>query len=214
MSLLLCVGGCVSPSVERQRTLYFDPADDITLNRFTAALTGPTIAKGKTIARVPWHHEVFFHCGCGLLARVLAGFRLDHFILLQGEYCRIRYTRYDADSIRSSQSLLVELLTVPVSSIYQSNGRCLETCQADYAFAVVQYKSCWCTNYVPADQASVGDCDSPCPGYPDDLCGNADKGLFGYIAMNKVQPSGTSGAPGSTGSATSSSSSVSTFLIC
>jgi cell wall integrity and stress response component len=102
------------------------------------------------------------------------------------------------------------LLTVLVTSIYQSNGRCQDQCSADYAFAVVQYKSCWCTNYVPADQTSVGDCDSPCPGYPDDLCGNESKGLYGYIEMSNVQPSGTSGAAGSTGSATSS---VSSFVF-
>ncbi|CRG87704.1 Cell wall integrity and stress response component 4 [Talaromyces islandicus] len=95
------------------------------------------------------------------------------------------------------------------TSIFQSNGRCETQCNADYAFAVVQYKSCWCTNYIPASQTSVGDCDSPCPGYPDDLCGNADKGLYGYIEMSNVQPSGTSGAAGSTSSTTSSGSSTS-----
>ncbi|KAK5137847.1 hypothetical protein LTR08_006615 [Meristemomyces frigidus] len=84
-----------------------------------------------------------------------------------------------------------------VFNIYQSNGACLGQCRQNYAFAVVQYQNCWCTNFVPADQQSVSNCNQNCPGYPADKCGNEDEGLFGYIELN-IQPSGTAGAAAST----------------
>ena len=79
-----------------------------------------------------------------------------------------------------------------VSDIYQSNGACSVSC-AGYAFAVVQYKSCWCSNYIPADTTSTGSCNVDCPGYPDEKCGDASSGLFGYVALGKA-PLGTKGA--------------------
>ena len=36
-------------------------------------------------------------------------------------------------------------------------------------------------------------CNTPCPGYPDENCGG--QGVFGYLVLNNVLPSGTSGAP-------------------
>ncbi|KAF2270107.1 hypothetical protein CC78DRAFT_611772 [Lojkania enalia] len=91
-------------------------------------------------------------------------------------------------------------------SIYMSNGRCKDNCTVDaagapYSFGIVQFQSCWCSNYAPADQQSVGDCDVDCPGYPDEKCGNQPDNLFGYIALAK--PSGTKGAPESTSSPSS-----------
>ncbi|OKL61394.1 hypothetical protein UA08_03847 [Talaromyces atroroseus] len=95
-------------------------------------------------------------------------------------------------------------------SIYQSNGLCQTQCNADYAFAVLQGKDCWCSDYVPASQTDTSDCNTSCPGYPSDLCGNTDKGLYGYIAMSNVEPSGTAtGTTDATGTATASSSSSS-----
>lgn len=79
-----------------------------------------------------------------------------------------------------------------VSDIYQSNGACSTTC-AGYAFAVVQWKSCWCSDYIPADTTSTGSCSAPCPGYPDELCGDESSGLYGYVALGKA-PLGTQGA--------------------
>lgn len=79
------------------------------------------------------------------------------------------------------------------NSIYMSNGKCFDYCQADYAFAIVQWKNCWCSNYIPRDQQSTGNCNQQCPGYPGDLCGNQGQGLYGYIALSKA-PSGTAGA--------------------
>ncbi|KAL8888682.1 MAG: hypothetical protein Q9215_003910 [Flavoplaca cf. flavocitrina] len=74
---------------------------------------------------------------------------------------------------------------------YQSAGRCFDSCKAQYAFAVVQGKSCWCSDYEPADTTSLGSCSSPCPGYPFEQCGSGEN--FGYIALGKA-PSGTIGA--------------------
>ncbi|KAL9586217.1 MAG: hypothetical protein Q9212_001042 [Teloschistes hypoglaucus] len=78
----------------------------------------------------------------------------------------------------------------PVSDDYQSNGKCFDTCKANYAFAVVQAKNCWCSNYIPADTTSVGSCNVPCPGYPFEKCGSS--GFFGYVPLNKA-PFGTLG---------------------
>ncbi|TKA29739.1 hypothetical protein B0A50_03102 [Salinomyces thailandicus] len=91
--------------------------------------------------------------------------------------------------------------------IYNSNLACSDQCKANYAFAVVQYQNCWCTNYIPADQQSIGSCNESCPGYPDDNCGSEKAGLFGYIALSNVQPSGTAGA-GSSSAASSAASST------
>ena len=79
-----------------------------------------------------------------------------------------------------------------MSNNYQSNGACSQSC-AGYAFAVVQYTSCWCSNYIPAVTTSSGSCAVPCPGYPYENCGNEASGLFGYVALGKA-PLGTKGA--------------------
>lgn len=94
------------------------------------------------------------------------------------------------------------------TSIYQSNGLCEDQCSADYAFAVLQGDDCWCSDYIPASQTDVSDCDSSCPGYPSDTCGNPDEGLYGYIAMASVSPSGT--AAGTTGTASASTTASTT----
>lgn len=53
-----------------------------------------------------------------------------------------------------------------------------------FAFAIVQDKDCWCSNYAPgASTTSTDKCNTECPGYPDDLCGG--KGLYGYIRLDK-----------------------------
>ncbi|KAI9845707.1 MAG: hypothetical protein M1837_004540 [Sclerophora amabilis] len=102
-----------------------------------------------------------------------------------------------------------------VSNIWQSNGACFDTCKETYAFAVLQGSKCWCSDYVPGDTTSSGDCNDPCPGYPDDKCGSPSDDLFGYIALDK-EPSGTRGGsspsptstrPSSTTQSPSSSSS-------
>ncbi|KAE9990929.1 hypothetical protein EG327_000700 [Venturia inaequalis] len=94
----------------------------------------------------------------------------------------------------------------PNSSIYQSNGLCHDTCLASYAFAIVQGQNCWCSNYAPAAQGSTSKCNTPCPGFPDELCGNSDQSLYGYISLN-VAPSGTLGVASSSTAASASRSS-------
>lgn len=52
----------------------------------------------------------------------------------------------------------------------------------------------------------MSQCNTNCPGYPDESCGNQDQGLYGYIALS-MSPSGTAGGSSSTASSTQSSSS-------
>jgi len=80
-----------------------------------------------------------------------------------------------------------------VTDIYQSNGACSTTCSGEYAFAIVQWQSCWCSNYIPSSQDDVSNCSQNCPGFPSEQCGDEDSGLFGYIQLAK-SPSGTAGA--------------------
>lgn len=75
------------------------------------------------------------------------------------------------------------------SSVYQSNGLCTDFCIQNYAFAILQDQSCWCSNYIPA--STTTGCTLNCPGYPFEKCGG--DGLYGYIALGKVSPSGTIG---------------------
>ncbi|KAK1771704.1 hypothetical protein QBC33DRAFT_163646 [Phialemonium atrogriseum] len=86
------------------------------------------------------------------------------------------------------------------SSIYQSDGLCYHFCEGQYALAIVQEKSCWCSDYIPgkSSQVSTDECSNSCPGFPDDVCGG--DGLFGYMTLKKPA-AGTA----NTGSTTSSS---------
>ncbi|KAI0840891.1 hypothetical protein F5Y06DRAFT_294163 [Hypoxylon sp. FL0890] len=81
-------------------------------------------------------------------------------------------------------------------SIYQSDGLCHDFCVDEYAFAIVQDKECWCSNYVPdeTDQVNVSQCSEPCPGYTSDTCGGDQ--LWGYISLT-MEPSGTTGGSSS-----------------
>ncbi|KAH9887843.1 hypothetical protein F4778DRAFT_786212 [Xylariomycetidae sp. FL2044] len=83
------------------------------------------------------------------------------------------------------------------SSIYQSDGLCHDFCIDDYAFAVVKDSECWCSDYAPASEVSVNtnECDTQCPGYPQDVCGGDS--LWGYMSLNQA-PAGTQGASTST----------------
>ncbi|KAL8817706.1 MAG: hypothetical protein Q9223_003518 [Gallowayella weberi] len=85
---------------------------------------------------------------------------------------------------------------------YQSNGKCFDNCNAKYAFAIVQGKNCWCSDYAPAGTASVSSsCNTPCPGYPFEQCGSGQ--YFGYIKLSKPavgtigasQPQSSSSSP-------------------
>jgi cell wall integrity and stress response component len=98
----------------------------------------------------------------------------------------------------------------PALSIYNTNGLCFTTCKDNYAYAITQYQSCWCSNYAPAKSVQVerGKCNTPCPAYPDEeQCGG--QGLFGYIALANP-PEGTRGpdSPSQTKESTSTSKST------
>ena len=84
-----------------------------------------------------------------------------------------------------------------------SNGKCHDECSG-YAFAIVQYKSCWCSNYAPGDTTSTGSCNVNCPGYPYEQCGDQSAGLYGYIALGP-SPQGTQGGAASSAPSPSAS---------
>jgi len=75
-------------------------------------------------------------------------------------------------------------------NIYNTNLACYNQCAQDYAVAIMQWQGCWCSNYLPADQVPVSECNEPCPAWKSDHCGNQTLGLFGYMTLN-LQPSGT-----------------------
>ncbi|KAK0659511.1 Cell wall integrity and stress response component 4 [Lasiodiplodia hormozganensis] len=91
--------------------------------------------------------------------------------------------------------------------IYQSNGHCHDECVDDYAFAIVQGKQCWCSNYAPSDQQDVSNCDTTCPGYGYEDCGNSDDDLYGYIKLD-LAASGTQGASSAASTSTKASTST------
>ncbi|KZM22240.1 hypothetical protein ST47_g6609 [Ascochyta rabiei] len=77
---------------------------------------------------------------------------------------------------------------------YQSNGKCSDHCNSagTYAFAVIQFTNCWCSNYIPSTTTDITSCQKDCPGYPDEKCGDKDADLYIYIKLSG-QPSGTAG---------------------
>ncbi|RBR21249.1 uncharacterized protein FIESC28_04988 [Fusarium coffeatum] len=84
-------------------------------------------------------------------------------------------------------------------SIYQTNGLCHDFCFDDYAYAITQGKLCWCSNYAPVKsvQESNSDCNTPCPAWPKEVCGG--DGVYGYVDLGNVKPSGSRGpSPSST----------------
>ncbi|KAK8161707.1 hypothetical protein IWX90DRAFT_278057 [Phyllosticta citrichinensis] len=91
---------------------------------------------------------------------------------------------------------------------FQSNGHCYNECKEKFAFAIVQGKNCWCSNYAPSDQEDPTKCDTTCPGYGYENCGNSDDNLYGYIRAD-TPISGTVAA--STAAKTSDQSSA-TFV--
>lgn len=96
--------------------------------------------------------------------------------------------------------------------MYMSNGYCSDACRsAGYSIAIVQYQSCWCSDSVPEDTVSVSNCDVACPGYAQELCGNSDEGLYGYIVVSdgySTVGSSTTQSTEETTSATSTTSST------
>lgn len=96
-----------------------------------------------------------------------------------------------------------------VISEYMSTGLCSDNCRGAYAFGIVQDQSCWCSNYIPADQVDTMECNSGCPGISTEWCGNVNQGLFAYLAIDLGKPLGTSGSSASNTPARTSSVSIS-----
>ncbi|TKA46953.1 hypothetical protein B0A54_03909 [Friedmanniomyces endolithicus] len=71
-----------------------------------------------------------------------------------------------------------------VYNIYQSNGACHDQCKDNYAFAVVQWQDCWCSNYIPAEQQSE---QHACPFYYDSAINSAVKHTPGDLDDPAVQ---------------------------
>ncbi|KAH7386370.1 hypothetical protein BKA64DRAFT_711598 [Cadophora sp. MPI-SDFR-AT-0126] len=93
------------------------------------------------------------------------------------------------------------------TSIYQSNSLCFNYCNGitdlntvQYAFAVVQWQTCWCTDYAPS--STTTGCTLDCPGWQEEKCGNTDPSVYGYISLPSL-PSGTRGPSAATTSSSS-----------
>lgn len=95
------------------------------------------------------------------------------------------------------------------SNTFQSNGLCADACRSAYAFAIVQYQDCWCSDDVPPNRVPVRSCNEPCPGYPQESCGSRADGLFGYIRLSKEPADTWEGSERSTFSSTTTNAAVS-----
>ncbi|KAF4817684.1 Cell wall integrity and stress response component 4 [Colletotrichum tropicale] len=97
-------------------------------------------------------------------------------------------------------------------SIWQTNGLCSDFCRGkNFAFAIVQYQSCWCSDVAPAasSEADVEDkCNDICPGYDTEKCGSRPN-WYGYIQLSKT-PTSTAGGDAATTSAAAASTTQTT----
>ena len=109
-------------------------------------------------------------------------------------YCSTQNTG-STDVCKYCSVTLSTELTVSDNWTWQSNSKCTEHCQGlgNFAFAVIKFDDCWCSNYIPAQQVDIGGCQKNCPGWQPEKCGDKDKGLYIYIKMNGA-PSGTQGS--------------------
>lgn len=75
-------------------------------------------------------------------------------------------------------------------SIFQTQGLCEKFCTGEYAFAILNDQSCWCSDYEPSEDAKVDDdeCNIRCPAYTEWCGGKNDK--YGYLELGKT-PEGT-----------------------
>ncbi|KAF3078086.1 hypothetical protein TWF706_004716 [Orbilia oligospora] len=97
--------------------------------------------------------------------------------------------------------------------IYQSDGKCHDFCINDYAFAIVLWQDCWCSNFPPIDLKDLDDCGDSCPGFPDDKCGNRTAIYYNYIELSQHLPSSRTDLPASTTSVRSSTRVKPTYSV-
>ncbi|KAJ5653249.1 Carbohydrate-binding WSCsubgroup [Penicillium lividum] len=97
------------------------------------------------------------------------------------------------------------------SYTYQSNGHCTGLCD-DYAFGVLLDYECWCSNVAPASDTEKkhAECDSECPGYPDDSCGNSTLGVYAYVSVTGNMATSTASDSSSSTTTGTSSSTITT----
>lgn len=74
-----------------------------------------------------------------------------------------------------------------------SDGYCVDICNSQYAFAIIQGQDCYCSNAAPAVQYDTGYCNYPCPGYPADPCGNVTDNYYAYFNLNRAASTTISG---------------------
>lgn len=87
-----------------------------------------------------------------------------------------------------------------------SDGKCSDNCKSgNYAFAITQFTSCYCSNEAPGSTVSLGECNTPCPGYGYEQCGNQDAGTFGYIQIGNPSSTAVVGGFGAGSQAPSNS---------
>ncbi|RLV87585.1 Cell wall integrity and stress response component 3 [Meyerozyma sp. JA9] len=96
------------------------------------------------------------------------------------------------------------------NNMYQSSGHCEGQC-SDSAYAVVtggQYCYCGSTELDSSDETDSSNCNTPCQGYPFEMCGG--DGYFLVYENDDVQPKAASSSSSSTSSTKSSTSTSST----
>lgn len=106
--------------------------------------------------------------------------------------------------------------STPLTDTFQSTGLCVKQCEQNYALAVLQGDTCWCSDYAPASTTDTGDCDETCPGFAFDSCGSTAKDLYTYIAIAIINSlSGTNGAvENATSAAITTITKTATITIC
>merc|ERR1712000_707784 len=112
--------------------------------------------------------------------------------------------------LSTRQTLVLEMKVFTsrtVSANYCNGITPLNTVQ--YAFAVVQWQTCWCTDYAPS--SSTSGCTLDCPGWQEEKCGNTDPSLYGYISL-PASVSGTRGPSAATSSSANQNTVTSSAL--
>lgn len=108
-----------------------------------------------------------------------------------------------------------QLTVITGQSDVNSQGACFDTCKSQYAFAITQYKQCWCSNFAPASTVDKGTCSTKCPGFPFEFCGGPNSFAYHRIVNNPVE--GTKGSGGSKPTTSAPPKSVSLsrpFILC
>ncbi|KAF8852304.1 hypothetical protein BDZ45DRAFT_678476 [Acephala macrosclerotiorum] len=89
------------------------------------------------------------------------------------------------------------------NSTFMSVGYCTTQCagNSDYAFAALYNTECFCGQHFTAiSTGQDADCDTPCPGYPDDTCGGTQDAAKGVEWYSLYSNSGSSSSSDTTSS--------------